>query len=78
MALRRTRKSKKGHGGGKGKAVYIDMAVWHDKRTGHIHLAAPKEEKLHATVSGRTGSERYHRPLYEKLKAILKREKRWP
>jgi len=78
MVLQPTKKSKKGHYGRKGRTVYIHIGIWHNKKTGHIHIAGPKEAKLHSTVSDNPNSKRYHPTLYKKLQEILKKHKRWP
>jgi hypothetical protein len=70
MTLQPTRKSKKGHYRRKGRTVYVDMGIWHNKKTGHIHIAGPRESKFHSTVSDNHG-------LYKRLKEILKRENCW-
>lgn len=77
MVLQPTRKSKKGHYGRKGQTVYVDVGIWYNKKTGHIHIAGPKESKFHSTVSKDLKSKRYHPNLYKKLKDILVREGRW-
>jgi hypothetical protein len=77
MKLQPTRKSIKGHFGRKGQTVYVDIGVWHDKATGEIHISAPREKKLHSTVSNDKKSQRYHSNLFRKLKEILEREGRW-
>jgi|GEM_PF-5387569 len=77
MKIQPTRKSQKGHYGRKGQTVYVDIGIWRNKKTGHIHIAGPKESKFHSTVSNDKNSKRYHPNLYKKLKEILIREKRW-
>ena len=77
MVLTSTKTSTKGHHGKKGKTVYIHMGVWYNKKTGHIHIAAPKEGKLHSTICNNPKSKRYHPNLYKKLRDILERYDRW-
>lgn len=72
-----TQKSIKGHYGKKGRTVYLHIGIWHDKKTGHIHIACPEEKTLHSTVSDNQDSMRYHKNLFNKLKEILVREGRW-
>jgi hypothetical protein len=77
MKLQPTRKSIKGHHGQKGQTVYIDTGIWHDKKTGEIHISGPKEKGFHSTISNDKSSKRYHPNLYKKLREILEREERW-
>ena len=77
MKLQATRKSLKGHYGRKGQTVYIDMGIWHDKKTGEIHISGPKEKRFHSTVSKIKMSRRLRKDWYKKLSEILVREGRW-
>jgi len=77
MKLQKTRKSIKGHYGRKGRTVYVDTGIWHDKETGEIHISGPQEKSFHSTVSNDRASKRYHPNLFKKLKEILEREGRW-
>lgn len=77
MKLQLTRKSLKGHYGQKAQTVYVDIGIWHDKKTGEIHISGPKEKKFHSTVSNNKCSKRYHPNLFKKLRGILEREGRW-
>ena len=77
MKIQPTRKSQKGHYGRKGQTVYVDVGIWHNKKTGYIHIAGPEESRLHTTVSDVVGSRRCHPNLYNKLREILIRERRW-
>lgn len=77
MKLQPTRKSLKGHYGRQAQTVYVDLGIWHDNKTGEIHISGPKEKRFHSTVSKVKGSIRFHPNLYKKLKEILIREGRW-
>ena len=44
-------KRKKGNTSGKGKSVYLEIGVWHNRKTGHIHMAAKKGARFISTVS---------------------------
>ncbi|NIY79602.1 hypothetical protein HCZ23_08975 [Celeribacter sp. HF31] len=61
------RKSEKGD-----KAVYMDMGVWYDEKTGHIHLTVPKSGWFHTTVNLNEESKRGHPNLYMKLARALR------
>ena len=77
MRIQPTQKSLEGRKGKKARTVYVHVGIWHDKKTGHIHIACPQEGSLHSTISNDTKSVRYHKNLFEKLKKILVREGRW-
>lgn len=77
MTIQTTRKSLQGHYGRKAQTVYVDVGIWHDKKSGEIHISGPKEKRFHSTVSKVKGSKRRHPNLYKKLKEILVREGRW-
>ncbi|MGE5721713.1 MAG: hypothetical protein ACM3YM_04560 [Sphingomonadales bacterium] len=48
-----------------GKTVRLDVGVWYNEATGHIHLAA--KDSFISTVSADRDSARYHPNLYRKL-----------
>ena len=61
------RKSKKG-----GNTAYLNIGVWYDEKTGHIHMTLPNSRWFHTTVSISENSKRGHPNLYEKLARALK------
>lgn len=78
MTPRGTTVSQQGKGGGSPRAVYLNVGIWHDRATGHIHIASTDKRFRHSTVNDTPGSIRYHPNLYMKLKAVLQAEGRWP
>jgi len=73
-----TFKSKTGKKGKPARAVYLQIGIWHNLKTGRIHIASRDKRFKHTTVSNTRGSKRYHPNLYGKLKAVLLAEGRWP
>jgi hypothetical protein len=73
-----TRVSKRGKRGRRPRAVYLDMGIWLNEKTGNIHMASGDKRFRHTTVSNKPGSKRYHPNLYQKLRAVLQAEGRWP
>jgi hypothetical protein len=63
---REFRKSERG-----GKTVYLNISVWYNADTDHIHIALPGSKGFHTTVSGAAGSKRAHPNLYAKLARVL-------
>jgi len=61
------RKSERG-----GNTAYLNVGVFYDKKTGHIHLTLPHSKWFHSTVSNDAGSKRYHPNLFSKLSRALK------
>lgn len=61
------RRSEKG-----GHTVYMEVGVWYDRETDHIHLTVPGSEWFHTTVNNHPGSKRYHANLFAKLARALK------
>ena len=74
--LRSPEKAQKGYRGGKPKAVYVDMGIWRDKKTDHIHMSLPTESDFITTVTKKPGK-RCHKNLYQKLERILRKQKGW-
>jgi hypothetical protein len=52
------------------KTVRLDVGIWYNEATGHIHLAA--RDGLISTVSGDPKSKRYHLNLFLKLANSLR------
>ena len=77
MPLQATVATKRGLRGARPREVYVHIGVWHDPKTGHIHIAGPKERTLHSTVCNKANSKRYHPSLYRQLRQILVRNRRW-
>jgi hypothetical protein len=61
------RKSDKG-----GRTAYLNLGVWYDEDTGHIHLTLPHEGWFHTTVTDERTSKRAHPNLYGKLARALR------
>jgi hypothetical protein len=54
-----------------GNTVYIQICVWYNEKTRHIHLTAPETKWLHTTVNNEPGSKRYHPNMFAKLGRLL-------
>ncbi|MDZ4691454.1 MAG: hypothetical protein SH849_09065 [Terricaulis sp.] len=54
----------------KTKTVKLDVGVWFNEKSGHIHIAA--KDAFISTVSNDPDSKRYHPNLYRKLAQVLK------
>lgn len=54
-----------------GKTAHVNLGVWYDSETGHIHLAAPGSSWFHTTVCDSPGSKRSHANLFHKLARLL-------
>lgn len=78
MVLSETKVSKRGSRGGKPRSVYVHMGVWYEPETGFIHLAAPKEDSIHAVISNKPGTSRYQPKFFAQLKELLQKYDRWP
>jgi hypothetical protein len=61
------RKSEKG-----GNTAYLNVGIWYDAKTGHIHMTVPHSGWFHTTVSGDAKSKRGHANLFGKLARALK------
>lgn len=61
------RKSERG-----GNTAYLNVGVWYDADTGHIHLTLPRSGWFHTTVTDDPKSKRGHPNLYEKLARALR------
>lgn len=53
-----------------GKTARLDVGIWYNDRTGHIHVAAAS--RFISTVSNDPASKRYHPNLYRKLALCLR------
>jgi hypothetical protein len=62
---------------GSGKTVRINVGVWFDPKSGHIHLASA-EAGIISTVSNDPNSKRYQPNLYRKLRRVLVDSGKWP
>ena len=51
---------------------YLNVGVWYDKESGHIHLTLPHSGWFHTTVTNEAGSKRCHSNLFAKLSRALK------
>lgn len=56
----------------KGNAAYLNVSVWYEAQTGHIHLTLPNSDWFHTTVNGDENSKRGHPNLFAKLARVLK------
>jgi hypothetical protein len=56
----------------KGKTAYLNVGVWYDAETGHIHMTLPHTGWFHTTVNADPTSKRGHPNLYSKLARALK------
>lgn len=72
-----TRVSRSGKPGKRPRAVYLEVGIWLNEKSGHIHIASRDRRFRHSTVSNNPGSKRYHPNLYGKLRAVLQAEQRW-
>ncbi|MBU1176678.1 MAG: hypothetical protein KKH72_14845 [Alphaproteobacteria bacterium] len=61
------RRSEKG-----GHTIYMEVGVWYDSETEHIHLTVPASGWFHTTINNHPGSERRHKNLFGKLARALK------
>jgi len=61
------RRSEKG-----GNTAYLNIGVWYDATTGHIHMTLPHSAWFHTTVTNDAGSKRGHPNLFGKLARALK------
>ncbi|WP_123905534.1 hypothetical protein [Sphingobium cloacae] len=52
------------------KTIRLDVGVWFNEASGHIHIAA--KDAFISTVSNDPRSKRYHPNLYRKLAACLR------
>jgi len=52
------------------KTVKLDVGIWFNEKTGHIHIAAPGS--FISTVSNDPASKRYHPNLYRKMAKALR------
>ena len=67
MAQSDISKSKKG-----GNTAYLNVGVWYNAETGHIHMTLPHSGWFHTTVNDDAKSKRYHPNLFGKLARALK------
>lgn len=61
------RRSEKGD-----KSAYLQVGVWYDPTTDHIHMTLPHSKWFHTTVSNDVTSKRGHPNLFAKLARALK------
>jgi len=61
------RKSERG-----GNTAYLNLGVWYDRETGHIHMTLPHSGWFHTTVCNEATSKRGHPNLFAKLARALK------
>lgn len=55
---------------GSGKSVAMEVRIWLNDGTGHIHIAS-KDAQFISTVSNDPTSARYHKNLFGKLARVL-------
>ena len=56
------RQSEKG-----GNTAYLNLGIWYEEATGHIHMTLPNSGWFHTTVNNEVGSKRDHPNLFWKL-----------
>jgi hypothetical protein len=54
-----------------GNTAYLNVGVWYDRETGHIHMTLPHSGWFHTTVAPDGDSKRGHPNLYAKLSRAL-------
>lgn len=59
-----------------GKTGRLEMSVWYNEETGHIHLAVPGSADFITTVNGEAASKRGLPHLYRKLARALREQGR--
>ena len=55
-----------------GNIAYLNVGVWYDAETGHIHMTLQHSGWFHTTVNAEATSERRHPDLFGKLARALK------
>jgi hypothetical protein len=55
-----------------GNTAYLNVGVWYDQRTGHIHMTLPRSGWFHTTVTADAESKRGHPNLFGKLARALR------
>ena len=55
-----------------GNTVYLNVGVWYDAGTGHIHMTLPHSGWFRTTVNAEATSKRGHPALFCKLARALK------
>jgi len=55
-----------------GNTAYLNVGVWFDPETGHIHITLPHSGWFHTTVTADADSKRGHPNLFAKLARALK------
>ena len=56
----------------KGNAAYLNVGVWYDAETGHIHITLPNSKWFHTTVNDKPSSKRAHHSLFTQLARAMK------
>ena len=60
------RQSEKG-----GNTAYLNLGIWYEEPTGHIHMTLPNSGWFHTTVNNEVGSKRYHPNLVLETRACF-------
>lgn len=55
-----------------GNTAYLNLGVWYDSATGHIHLTLPNSGWFHTTVTADAESKRGNPNLFGKLARALR------
>lgn len=55
-----------------GNTAYLEVGVWYNAETGHIHMTLPNSKWFHTTVNNDVASKRGHPNLFAKLARALK------
>jgi hypothetical protein len=56
----------------KGNAAYLNVGVWYEAETGHIHITLPNSKWFHTTVNDKPSSKRAHHSLFTQLARAMK------
>lgn len=55
-----------------GNTAYLNVGIWYDNDTGHIHMTLPHSGWFHTTVTDDAKSKRGHPNLFAKLSRALR------
>ncbi len=54
-----------------GRTAYLNLSIWYNEDTGHIHMVIPDTGWFHTTVNDKPDSTRQHKNLFHKLARCL-------
>ncbi len=55
-----------------GKAIYLRVGIWYNKKNGEIHMSGKNGSRFLTRISGDRASARGHRSLFKALAKCLK------